>query len=104
MFVEIEDGVEAKHTEGISVAAQEVAADDYRQTHTVSTVSVSEVHPQETVTRRVPGTKDVHGSTRVGYWQNVVVRTGASLRSGLAAKTLNMAELQPLQVADQSQP
>ena len=104
MFVGIEDGVEAKHTEGISEVAQKVAADDDSQAHKVSTVSVSEVHPQETVTELVPGIMDIHGFTRVGYWQNVIVRTGGSSRSGFAAKTLKMADLQPLRVGRRSQP
>ena len=54
--------MEAKLAEGGSVEEQEFAADDGRQAHTVSTVSASEVHPQEFVGVRVPGTLDVHGS------------------------------------------
>ena len=82
------------------VAAKSI--DDGRQAHTVSTMSASEVHPQEFVGVRVPGTLDVHGFKRVGYWQNVIVRTVGSSRSDLAAKTLKVADLQPhqLKIAD----
>ena len=90
--------MEAKLAEGVSVEEHEVAADDDRQAHTVSTVSASEVRPQEGV--RVQGTIG-RSRFRVG-WQNVV-RT-ASSRSDLAAKTLKLPELQPHQVADLRQP
>ena len=101
----IEGGMEAKLTEGVSVEEEEeVAADDDRQAHKISTVSASEVHPQEAVTASGPDTMDALGFTRVGYWQNVIARTVASSRSGLAAKTLKLPELQPHQVADRRQP
>ena len=89
---------------GGSVEDQEVAADDGRQAHTFSTMSASEVHPKEFVGVRVPGTMDLHGFKRVGYWQNVIVRTVASSRSDLAAQTFKVADLQPHQLADRRQP
>ena len=70
---ENEGGMEAKLAEGGNVVDQDVAADDGRQANTVSTMSATEVHPQEFVGVRVPGTLDVHGFKRVGYWQNVIV-------------------------------
>ena len=46
---EIGCGMEAKIAEGGCVEEQEVAADDGRQAHTVSTVSASEVHPRRSL-------------------------------------------------------
>ena len=86
--------MEAKLAEGGSVENQEVAADDGRQAHTVSTKSASEVFIRRSLlVSAYP--LDVHGFKRVGYWQNVIVRTV----SDLAAKTLSAASARRSQTA-----
>ena len=92
---------EAKHTKVLIEVVQESGA-DVGEVRTGRKL-VSDVRPQVTITEHTGAVKD-QGFTKVGFWQNVIVRVGVGSRSGLAIKRMKMAELQPHQCADRRQP